>query len=99
MNVSQEDLLKLIQGGENLTLEFKECKNNITRTAYETVCSFLNRHGGTLLLGVTDKGDISGVSPDAISQIRKDFSNTINNAQKISPPCYLSIDEYQIDSS
>ena len=97
MNVSQEDLLKLIQGGENLTLEFKECKNNITRTAYETVCSFLNRHGGTLLLGVTDKGDISGVSPDAISQIRKDFSNTINNAQKISPPCYLSIDEYQIE--
>lgn len=96
MNITDEELLKLIQGGENLALEFKECKNSITRTVYETVCSFLNRHGGTLLLGVNDAGVVTGVSLDSMTQIRKDFSTTINNAQKIIPPCYLSVEEHQI---
>src|SRR3990167_10196995 len=97
MNITKQELLKLIQDGESLTLEFKECKTGINRSVYETVCSFLNRHGGTLLLGVSDKGNITGVSPDIITQVRKDFTTSINNSQKINPPCYLSIEEYQID--
>lgn len=64
MNIGEHELLKLIQDGENLTLEFKECRASINRNVYETVCSFLNRHGGTLLLGVSDTGDVTGVNPD-----------------------------------
>lgn len=98
MNVSQEDLLKLIQGGENLTLEFKECKTDVTRSVYETVCAFLNRHGGTILLGVRDAGHIQGIHPDFVEKIKKDFITNIHNPQKISPPAYLSIDEIMIDN-
>jgi ATP-dependent DNA helicase RecG len=97
MLISEQNLLDLIQRGENLTLEFKECKNEVSRSAYETVCSFLNRHGGTLLLGVSDDGDITGINPNAVAQIRKDFTNTTNNPQKLNPTYYLTINEYQIE--
>jgi ATP-dependent DNA helicase RecG len=49
------------------------------------------------LLGVNDKGFITGIQPHTITQIRKDFATTINNAQKINPPCYLTMDEHQIE--
>jgi ATP-dependent DNA helicase RecG len=96
LNTTQEQLQELIQNGENLTVEFKECKDNINRSVYETVCSFLNRHGGSLLLGVNDSGIITGINPESITQIRKDFITAINNPQKINPACYLSLDEYQV---
>ena len=93
MLATEQQLLELIQHGESLTLEFKECKNAISRGTYETVCSFMNRHGGTLLLGISDSGDITGVDLNAIEKIKKDFVTAINNAQKIHPPAYLSIEE------
>ena len=29
------------------------------------VCAFLNRHGGTILLGVDNSGEIKGINPNA----------------------------------
>ena len=98
MNINEHELLKLIQSGENLTLEFKESKNCVTRSVYESVCAFLNRHGGTILLGVQDSGNVQGIDQDAIGKIKKDFINSINNPQKLYPPVYLSIDEIIIDN-
>jgi len=91
------DIRSHIAKGEGLTLEFKTCRTSLNRDAYETVCAFLNRHGGTLLLGVNDDGEITGVEPDSVEQIKKDFANTINNPQKINPACYLSIKEELVD--
>ena len=93
----QQDITNLIRQGEGLTLEFKTCRNQINRDVYETVCAFLNRHGGTILLGVSDTGEVTGVEPDAVAQIRKDFVNTINNPQKMHPPAYLSVEELGLD--
>lgn len=83
MDVTEQQIIKLIRKGEGLDLEFKACRNQLNRDIYETVCAFLNRHGGTVLLGITDAGDIQGIEPDAVSQIKKDFVTTINNPQKI----------------
>jgi len=94
MNANQ--LLEVINNGEGITLEFKECKNALNRNVYETVCAFLNRRGGTLLLGVGDDGKITGVDDNYLEQIRKDFITTINNPQKINPTAYLSIDKLRI---
>lgn len=44
MNPNQ--LQKLISGGEGLDLEFKSCRQQLPKNVYETVCAFLNRHGG-----------------------------------------------------
>ena len=50
------DLKALIKQGEGISVEFKECRRTLNRDVYETVCAFLNRHGGDLLLGVSDAG-------------------------------------------
>jgi len=97
MNANERKLLELIRKGEGLDLEFKTCRNQLNRDVYETVCAFLNRHGGTILLGVQDSGDIQGIDPDAAAQLKKDFVTAINNPQKITPPTYLSVDEVEVE--
>jgi len=91
------DLKALIKQGEGISVEFKECRRTLNRDVYETVCTFLNRHGGTLLLGVSDAGEVTGVDPDCVEQIKKDFVTAINNPQKLHPPAYLSIDEVEVE--
>lgn len=97
MEEKEQKVLKMIHRGEGLDVEFKTCRDQISRGVYETVCAFLNRHGGTILLGVQDSGSIQGIDLEQISQIRKDFVTAINNPQKITPPTYLSINEVQVD--
>jgi len=97
MIVSEHQLLETIRNGEGLTTEFKACGGGISRDVYETVCSFLNRHGGTILLGVRDDGTIVGLSPGTAPQTKKDFVTAINNPQKLTPPTYLSIDEVELN--
>ena len=96
MDINERQIQDLIQKGEGIDLEFKACRNQLNRDVYETVCAFLNRHGGTILLGVQDDGAIQGVEPTAVAQIRKDFVTAVNNPQKLTPPTYLSIDEVMI---
>lgn len=43
--------------GETIAVEFKRCGNGIENDVYETVCSFLNRFGGDLFLGLLDDGN------------------------------------------
>ena len=93
MNTNEHQLLEMITKGEGLDLEFKTCRNKLSRDVYETVCAFLNRHGGTILLGVQDSGDVQGIDLDAVAQIKKDFVTAVNNPQKITPPAYLSVDD------
>ncbi len=90
-------LQTLIQKGENLTTEFKESKSKLNKDIYETVCAFLNRDGGDILLGVSDDGVIIGIDEDKIEALRQDFLTAINNPQKLNPPCYLSADIVKID--
>jgi len=52
MNAIERQVLEIIKKGEGLDLEFKTCRDQLNRDVYETVCAFLNRHGGTILLGV-----------------------------------------------
>ena len=47
--------------GETVAVEFKRCGNGIESDTYETVCSFLNRYGGDIYLGVEDNGKVRGV--------------------------------------
>jgi ATP-dependent DNA helicase RecG len=92
-------LRELIGKGEGIDLEFKACRRQVPKTVYETVCAFLNRHGGTLLLGVTDDGACQGIDPDALEQLRKDFVTAVNNPQKLTPPTYLSVNEEEIEGA
>lgn len=95
--MTTQALLDLIAQGEGVTIEFKECKNEIASEVYPTVCSFSNRFGGHIFMGVDDNGKIIGVNPKTVKNMRKNFTNTLNNQQKLSPALFLSAEEYEID--
>jgi len=51
MYINIPDILKK---GEGISVEFKRAKNKLPENLFDTVCAFLNRNGGTVLLGVLD---------------------------------------------
>lgn len=91
-----EKLEELLQAGEGFTIEYKECVNGLNNSVFETVCSFSNRYGGYMLLGVKEenhKGVVIGVNPNCIVDMKKNFINMLNNPQKIHPSLYLNLEE------
>ena len=88
---------KILTEGEGFTVEYKKCKDKLSSSIYETVCSFSNRYGGHLVLGVDDDGNVLGVSRNAVKGLKADFANTLNNPQKMSPSLFLNLSEVDID--
>lgn len=80
-----------------LLQSLKKLKINYQIINPKTVCSFLNRNGGNIFLGIDDDGNVLGVDKDFISQMKKDFVNLCNNEQKINPTVYLNIKDYLVD--
>jgi ATP-dependent DNA helicase RecG len=95
--MTNEQLQKILDDGEGLTVEFKECVNSLNNSVYETVCSFSNRYGGHLFLGVNDAGEVVGVNPNCVKDLKKNFVNMLNNPQKISPTLFLSLEEINFE--
>ena len=83
METNEQRILDLIRKGEGLNPS-SNLPGALDRDVYETVCA-LNRHGGTILLGVQDSGEIAGIAPDALARIRKDFVTAVNNPQSSFP--------------
>lgn len=77
MNV--EDFEQHLQNGESTTVEFKRCGNKPGQDTFETICSFGNRLGGSIFLGVEDDGTVVGIgSPDA-DEVKRNVINVANN--------------------
>ncbi len=58
--MNKQEVLDLIKTGEGYTLEFKESLNN--KEIGKSICAFANSDGGKIILGITDKGEIKGIS-------------------------------------
>ena len=97
--MNEAGIKRLLTQGEGLQIEFKTARKQLNRDLYETICAFLNRDGGDILLGVKDDGGVVGVDPTHLPQQKKDFATAVNNPQKLSPPCYLSIEEIEIEEA
>jgi ATP-dependent DNA helicase RecG len=80
----------MLEVGETVAVEFKRCSGRIEADTYETVCSFLNRFGGDIYLGVEDDGTVVGVPEKASSSIIKNFISMVSNPEIISPTVYLA---------
>ncbi len=80
----------MLEIGETIAVEFKRCGNGIENDVYETVCSFLNRFGGDIFLGVEDDGTVLGVPEKAAADMVKNFISCISNPVLFSPTVYLS---------
>ena len=88
--MTEQKLKSILAIGETVAVEFKRCGNGIESDTYETVCSFLNRFGGDLFLGVENDGNPRGVPPNAADDMITNFINMVSNPDVISPTVYLT---------
>ena len=95
--MTTQRLEQILKNGESYNIEYKTCRNKLSGSVFETVCSFSNRYGGFILLGVNDDGIVTGVEPDAVEHIKKDFINSLNNPNKIRPSMFLNLEEAEYD--
>ena len=95
--MTTELMRQLLSKDEKITIEYKECQNGIYDDVYETVCSFSNRYGGYIIMGVKDSGIPIGLNRNMIKDMKKNFVNQLNNPNKMSPTLYLSIEEFEYD--
>ena len=84
-----KDLESMILKGEGLRIEFKEAKNSIPTSFFETVVSFSNTDGGTILLGVDDDGGIKGIEESAEGSLIKNIITALNSRDCIDPPIFV----------
>ena len=78
---------RYIQAGEGISVEFKRCGSQPGQDTFETVCSFANRQGGSILLGVRDDGAVEGVPEASALNIERNISNVTSdpNLFNVSP--------------
>ena len=57
--MDRRELVAHLRAGEGISAEFKRCGNRPEKDFFETVCSFANRQGGNIFLGVEDDGTVS----------------------------------------
>ena len=96
-NIIAEKMKTIFAVGETIAVEFKRCGNGISADTYETVCSFLNRFGGDIYLGVENDGTVYGIPQNATQDVIKNFVKMVSNPEVINPTVYLvpEIIEYE----
>ena len=87
--MDRKEFESILTIGETVAVEFKRCGNGIENDTYETVCSFLNRFGGDLFMGILDDGTVVGVPEQAAPNMVKNFIKVISNPMLFSPTIYL----------
>ena len=83
------DLKQRIAQGENATAEFKE---NFDQEVLETAVAFANTNGGVIFIGVSDNGEIRGITIG--KETLRNWSNRI--AQATEPRVVLEIESVDI---
>jgi len=96
MKISQ--LKKLLKAGEWNDIEFKEARNAIPKSSYETVSAFANTHGGWLVFGISQQGEaffVSGVlKPD---KVQNDFLSVLHADRKINHDVQVTEKRMDVD--
>ncbi len=95
MNIRQ--LKNIIKNGEGIHTEFKKCSFKLPKNVFDTICAFLNRNGGHLLLGVNDDGTIEGVFEGSTNEIVNSLITSCNDPIRLSPTFYLSTEVFDIE--
>lgn len=77
-----EKLINAIKTGESVNIEFKSCTNKISSSVYDTICSFSNRSGGLIILGVDDDMNLVGINRNQILDLKKNIINSLCNFEQ-----------------
>jgi ATP-dependent DNA helicase RecG len=83
-------ILEIISSGESKFLEFKQ---DYSASMLKSVSAFANEHDGWILFGVSDQGEVFGITNG--QQLRLKVENAIND--NIQPRPYYEIESQQAD--
>lgn len=86
-------LVDEIFGGESKTIEYKEILVD-HKNLIKTICAFANRNGGKLIIGVNDKGIVTGLSNEQVVEYLEKLPNIISDS--ISPMVLPEIYTYTV---
>lgn len=92
----RERIKELLRKGEGLTIEFKLCSGKVEHDVFESICAFLNRFGGDVLLGVKNDGTVVGVKGDAAA-LRNNIVNVANDENVFDPVVYVDPEIVEYD--
>jgi len=95
--MDEKEFKSILKTGETTTVEFKRGKEGAKDDTYETICSFLNRFGGDLYLGVEDNGAVSGVPHGSVHNFITNIINMFGDPNIISPTVHLSPESFEYD--
>ena len=87
--MTPQQLQPILQQGEGIMVEFKTARAELNRNVFESICAFLNRLGGSLVLGVQDNGTVVGVDTQQVDKLKSDLITQSANPQKLNPPFTL----------
>ncbi len=76
--MTEKNIQIIIENGENSFVEFKEVSVSPNTLAEELV-AFLNVNGGTIFIGISDKGEIIGIDIDRKSNLEESVMNVCRN--------------------
>ena len=93
--MDRSKLLELINKGEDSQTQFKENFNNSDQLAAEMV-ALSNSRGGYILIGISDNGEVSGLSKKDIQRLNQLISNSAT--ENVKPPITPLTEIVEIDN-
>ena len=93
--ISIDDLRRQVFAGEDGRHQFKENITNSDSLAAEIV-AFSNSEGGTIYIGVSDKGELQGVSPSNVRRINQLIADTATNC--VRSPVHVQTQNVVLDN-
>ena len=90
-----EGIQRITANSEGTEIEYKKSQTGLARSVYESICAFLNRRGGHVVLGADDDGAIIGIQPDKVQEQLDTLAKDLNNPQVINPTFYLNFEPLQ----
>ena len=92
-----EKLAAILKRGEGIEIEFKTSLFELNKDIFDTICSFLNRMGGHLVLGVKDNGQVEGIVESCVPAMVNNLVTMANNPNKLNPPiaCRPQVLDYE----
>ncbi len=92
------ELKKLLKAREWNDVEFKEARNAVPKSSFETVSAFANTHGGWLVFGISQQGEafnVSGVLK--VDKIQNDFLSVLHADRKINHDVQVTEQRMDVD--